>query len=76
MDYAGLFMTVQDRVKCHQKSYLYLFTCLLSRAVHLAMAQSLDTSAFINTSFRMVNRKGLPKEIYSDKGTNFVGGKN
>ena len=73
VDYAGPFMTVQVRGKCRQKRYLCLFTCLMSRAVHLEMAHSLDTNAFLNTFFRMVNRRGLPEEIYSDNGTNFVG---
>ena len=36
------------------------------------MAHLLDTYAFLNAFFRM-NRGGLPKEIYSDNGTNFVG---
>ena len=73
VDYAGPFMTVQGRGKCRQKRYLCLFTCLMSRAVHLEMAHSLDTNAFLNAFFRMVNRRGLPEEIYSDNGTNFVG---
>ncbi|XP_046581476.1 uncharacterized protein LOC124288928 [Haliotis rubra] len=69
VDYAGPFITVQGRGKARQKRYLCLFTCLTSRAVHLEMAYSLDTSAF----YRMVNRRGLPQEVISDNGTNFVG---
>ncbi|XP_046544644.1 uncharacterized protein LOC124254839 [Haliotis rubra] len=37
------------------------------------MANSMDTDAFLNAFFRMVNRRGLPSEVISDNGTNFVG---
>ena len=36
------------------------------------MAFGLDTDSFLNTFYRMVNRRGLPREILSDNGTNFV----
>jgi hypothetical protein len=71
VDYAGPFVTTQGRGRCRQKRYLSLFTCLSCRAVHLEIAFSLDT--FFNAFFRMVNRRGLPQEVISDNGTNFVG---
>jgi hypothetical protein len=37
------------------------------------MAFSMDTDSFLNAFYRMVNRRGLPEEIISDNGTNFVG---
>ncbi len=73
VDYAGPFYTVQGRGKRRQKHYLCLFTCLSCRAVHLEMAFSMDTDSFLNAFYRMVNRRGLPEEIISDNGTNFVG---
>ena len=36
------------------------------------MAFGLDTDSFLNAFFRMVNRRGLPREMFSDNGTNFV----
>ena len=36
------------------------------------MAFGLDTDLFLNASYRMVNRRGLPREMLSDNGTNFV----
>jgi hypothetical protein len=73
VDYAGPFLTIQGRGKQKIKRYLCLFTCLTSRAVHLEMAYSMDTDSFLNAFFRMVNRRGLPAEVLSDNGTNFIG---
>ena len=63
---------MQGRGKPRQKRYLCLFTCLASRAVHLEMAYSLDVDSFLNALNRMSNRRGVPEEILSDNGTNFV----
>ena len=73
VDFGGPFITVQGRGKRREKRYLCLFTCLNSRAVHLEVAFGLDTDSFLNAFYRMVNRRGLPKEVISDNGTNFVG---
>jgi hypothetical protein len=48
-------------------------TCMNSRAVHLDVARSLETDAFILVLIRFLNRRGHVKEIRSDNGTNFVG---
>ena len=37
------------------------------------MAYGLDTDSFLKAFCRMVNRRGLPLEMLSDNGTNFVG---
>ena len=50
-----------------------IFTCLSTRAVHLEVAEGLDTDSFINTLRRFVNRRGHPKMITSDCGSNFKG---
>ena len=49
------------------KRYGCLFTCLVTRAVHLEIALSLMALR------RMMARRGKPTNIYSDNGTNFVG---
>ena len=36
------------------------------------MAFGLDTDSFLNAFYKMVNRRGLPREMLSDNGTNFV----
>ena len=59
--------------KARAKRCLCLFTCLASRAVHLENAYGLDTHSFLNAFCRMASRRGLPEEMISDNGTNFVG---
>ena len=73
VDFAGPFKTVQGRGKQRCKCYLRLFTCLASRAIHLELAYGLDTDSFLRAFDRMCNRRGVPEEMISDNGTNFVG---
>ena len=56
-----------------EKRYGCLFTCLVTRAVHLEFAFSLSTDSFIMCLRRFIARRGKPTVIYSDNETNFVG---
>jgi hypothetical protein len=56
------------------KRYGVLFTCLVTRAIHIEVAHSLDTESFINALRRFIARRGKPDEIRSDNGGNFVKG--
>ena len=49
------------------------FTCLVVRAVHLEVVDSLETDTFINSLERFMNRRGHPNLIVSDCGSNFRG---
>lgn len=72
IDYFGPLMVKSGR--SHLKRYGCLFTCLTSRAVHLEIAHSLTTDSFIAAFQRFVSRRGVPQKVFSDNGTNLVGG--
>ena len=57
-----------------EKRYVLLVTCLATRALHLELASALDTDAFLMALRRFIARRGKPKLIYSDRGTNFTSG--
>lgn len=71
VDYFGpiLVKVLRSRVK----QWGCLFTSLTTRAVHLEVAPSLETDDFINVLERFICRRGSPKIIRSDCGTNFKG---
>lgn len=55
------------------KRYSMMFTCLTCRAVHIEVADSLDTDSSINAIRRFVSIRGQVTIMHSDNGTNFVG---
>ena len=77
VDYAGPITTTPYKGRCNKtmKSYIALFVCFTTRAVHLELVSDLSTDAFIAALKRFVARRGRPKDIYSDNGKNFVGTK-
>ena len=74
VDYTGAFSTIQGRGRSRIKRYGCIFSCMASRACHIEISASMDTSDFLDCLTRFVSRKGRPKNLYSDRGTNFIGG--
>ncbi|XP_048751191.2 uncharacterized protein LOC125662887 [Ostrea edulis] len=56
------------------KRWAVLFTCLCSRAVHIEVIEQMSTPSCINALRRFYATRGAVKELYSDRGTNFIGG--
>ncbi|KAK3102130.1 hypothetical protein FSP39_009042 [Pinctada imbricata] len=56
-----------------QKRWALLFTCLVSRAIHIEVVEQLSSSSFINALRRFVSIRGPVVQFRSDRGTNIVG---
>ncbi|XP_068683406.1 uncharacterized protein [Montipora foliosa] len=56
VDYFGPFIIKEGRKE--MKRYGALFTCLVSRAVHIEVASSLESSSFIQALRRFIARRG------------------
>ncbi|XP_062585397.1 uncharacterized protein LOC134247072 [Saccostrea cucullata] len=57
----------------NSKRWAILFTCLVSRAVHIEVIEEMSSSSFINALRRFLAIRGPVKLIRSDRGTNFIG---
>lgn len=55
------------------KRWAILFTCMVSRGIHIEVVEEMSSSSFINAFKRFVAIRGKVKQIRSDRGTNFVG---
>jgi transposase InsO family protein len=75
MDYCGPFVARASQLRraAHVKTYLCIFICFTTKAVHLEVAQDLSTDCFLDVLQRFISRRGAPLHLYSDCGTNFVG---
>jgi len=78
IDFAGPLVITEHRLrKARQfKAYIAVFVCFAVKAVHLEYVSDLSTDAFLASLQRFVARRGLPTDIYTDCGTNFVGASN
>ena len=72
MDMFGPFY-IEDKREGTQMHYVCLFTCLVTRAVHLEVCQDLSTECLLMTIRRFVSRRGYPDLIVSGNGKNFIG---
>ncbi len=55
----------------HNKIWICLFTCFVTRAVHLEFVLDLSSIQFINCLRRFIARRGRPKFILSDNAAQF-----
>ena len=78
IDYAGPIVIRKGsiRSKSTEKGYIAIFVCFVTKAVHIEAVTSLTTEAFLAALRRFIARRGRPRIIYSDNGTNFQGASN
>ena len=72
IDYAGP-LYVSDSTEKH---YICLFTCMITRAVHLELTPSLSVEDFLLAFRRFTARRGLPESIISDNAKTFLSASN
>lgn len=75
LDFAGPITTLANKGRGRKtnKSYIALFVCFSTKAAHLEDTSELTIAAFIAALRRFIGRRGRPRMLYSDNGTNFVG---
>ncbi|KAL7742127.1 hypothetical protein ACLKA6_018370 [Drosophila palustris] len=71
VDYFGPLTVIDGRKAL--KRWGMLITCLTMRAISIEIVHSLSTNSCLMGLRRHIARRGTPKEIYSDNGTNFRG---
>ena len=70
VDFAGPLF-VKPATGDSSKAWICLFTCCVTRAVHLDLIADLTTSAFLRSLKRFTARRGLPVRMLSDNGRTF-----
>ena len=71
VDYLGpLIVKIGRR---NEKRWCCLFTCLTVRAVHIEVVPKIDTDSCLNVIMRFIARRGKPRTMISNNGTNSVG---
>ncbi|XP_050350425.1 uncharacterized protein LOC126773518 [Nymphalis io] len=78
--HTGVDFTGQVELKANKgrgikttRGYIAVFVCFSTKAIHLELVSDLSTPSFLAAFKRMCARRGTPKHMYSDNGTNFVG---
>ncbi|XP_075160828.1 uncharacterized protein LOC142233707 [Haematobia irritans] len=74
VDFCGPFYTTfRIRGKAPYKTYVAIFVCFASKAVHIEVVSDLSTDTFLLALKRFIGRRGIPIRLYCDNATNFVG---
>lgn len=58
------------------KGYIVIFVCMSTKAMHIELVSDMSTNAFLAALRRLMARRGIVSEMYSDNGKNFVGANN
>ena len=77
VDFAGPFTLKLGRTRrpVLVKGYLAIYVCFVTKAVHLEPVSEMTTAAFLASLRRFVARRGLPRDLHTDNGSNFLGAK-
>ncbi|XP_063913248.1 uncharacterized protein LOC135129911 [Zophobas morio] len=78
IDYAGPMWIRESRGRGKRlaKAYIAIFVCFATKAIHIEFVPDLTTTEFLAALRRFIGRRGHPRDVYTDNGTNFVGARN
>ena len=71
VDFAGPLYIKTGSTATSPKVWICLYTCCVTRAIHLDVVPDLTTAAFIRSLKRFSSRRGLPHMFVSDNGKTF-----
>ena len=72
VDFAGpLYCRERGRGKKAYKSYISLYTCASSRAIHLELVPDMSSPSLKNSMIRFVSTRGIPHCMISDNAKSF-----
>lgn len=78
IDFCGPFSTKVARIRrpLTMKSYVALFVCFATKAIHVELVSNLTTEAFLACLDRFISRRGMPTTIHCDNAKTFKGAAN
>lgn len=71
VDFTGA-IKVKDSSGLEKKSYICLFTCASTRAIHLEVMSNLTSQSFLQVFRRFTSRRSTPQIMVSDNATTFI----
>ena len=71
VEYAGPLYYWISPIK-EGKAYILLFSCSLTRVIHLQLLKEQTTKEFIRSLELLIVRRGHPRTIYSDNARTFI----
>ena len=72
VDFAGpLYCRERGRGKKAYKSYISLYTCASTRAIHMELVPDMSSPALKNSMIRFVSTRGIPQCMISDNAKSF-----
>ncbi|XP_055590902.1 uncharacterized protein LOC129742984 [Uranotaenia lowii] len=76
INYFGPVYISAGRRKAALKTFVAVFVCMCTKAVHFEHVADLSTKRFLQAPRRFLGRRGRIPDIYWDNVTNFVGARN
>jgi hypothetical protein len=70
VDFTGALYVTDG--KNETKAYICLFTCAVTRAIHLELVMDMTTETFLRAFRRFVGRRSLPNKMVSDNASTFL----